>query len=102
MTARTFTRSAVHDMDKIDLTELLGATDLIWGGTTPTARGVWVTYTGSGPDARTHVWADTSGDLTPDLHIVLVGYIPIDRTDFVGVGAPESNRKQAAMAGAAS
>jgi len=102
MTTKTSVRSFVHDIDKIDLTDLLGATDLVWGGTTPTPKGVWISHTGSGPSARTHVWADTSGDLTPDLHIVLIGNISIDQTDFRGVSVRASNRTQVAMAGAAS
>ena len=47
----------VNGQDKIDLTTLLGPVDLVWGNTTPTARGVWVTHTGPNTD----VWADTNG-----------------------------------------
>jgi len=101
MTTRTSVRSFVREIDKIDLIDLLGESDLVWGGTTPTPKGVWISHTGSGPSARTHVWADTSGDLTPNLHIVLIGNIPIDLTDFRGVSARALNRTQGAMAGAA-
>lgn len=56
-----FTRGA----DRIDLSALLGTTDLVWGGTTPTANGVWYTSNGT----TISVFIDTAGD-------------------FIGVAAP--------------
>ncbi len=78
-----------HGIDKIDLSALLGAADLVWGAGTTTANGVWVTHTGSGGNARTHVWADINGNsATRELHIVLLGNIPLDVNDFIGVASP--------------
>ncbi len=75
-----------HGIDKIDIAPLLGLTDFQWGGTTPTANGVWVTHTGSGINARTHVWADTNGNpSTTEFHISLVGDISLNASDFLGI-----------------
>jgi VCBS repeat-containing protein len=72
-----FTRGA----DKIDLTSLLGTTDLVWGGTTPVANGVWYANVGG----VTYVYADVNGDTTPELAIQLTGNLSLSNTDFFGV-----------------
>src|SRR4051794_26307796 len=44
--------------DKIDLSALLGAADLAWGGTTPNDNSVWYAKSGT----STFVYADTGND----------------------------------------
>jgi VCBS repeat-containing protein len=81
----------VHGTDKIDLTGLAatvagsgGALHFTGGAA---AHGVWVTHTGSGGSAQTHIWADTNGNTTADFHVILNGNITIDATDFIGLGS---------------
>jgi Ca2+-binding RTX toxin-like protein len=63
---RDFARGA----DRIDLSSLLGAVDLAWGGTTPTANGVWYAHV----NGNTIVSADVDGDAaTIDLALKLTG-----------------------------
>ena len=72
------------ELDKIDLTQLLGATDLNWGGTTPTANGVW--YVKDIPNNVTYVYADINGNsATPELAIKLLGLHDLTNVDFCGV-----------------
>ena len=72
------------ELDKIDLTQLLGATDLNWGGTTPTANGVW--YVKDVPNNVTYVYADINGNsATPELAIKLLGLHDLTNGDFCGV-----------------
>ncbi len=73
----------VQGSDKIDLGALLGATDLAWGGTTPTANGVW--YGNDG--VNTYVYADTNGDGLFDLKIKMLGLYTMTPDDFLGVAA---------------
>ncbi|MDH2348678.1 VCBS domain-containing protein, partial [Bradyrhizobium sp. SSUT77] len=99
-----FITDFTHGSDKIDFTSLAisgsGGT-LFWSGSIAAAHGVWVTHTGSGCDVVTNIYADTTGDLTPDLHIVLNGNVPIDLSDFLGVGAAVTNHAPVAVADAA-
>ncbi|MGB9149302.1 MAG: VCBS domain-containing protein, partial [Burkholderiales bacterium] len=68
--------------DKIDLTSLLGATDLNWGNTTPTANGVWYKQIGG----NTYVYADIDGNPnTVELAIKLTGLYNLSNADFCGV-----------------
>ena len=78
--------------DKIDLRPLLGATDLIFGGTTPTPNGVWFQRMGG----KTFVFADVTGDNTPDLKIQLNGTFTLTSADFLGV-AGEGNHAPVAV-----
>ncbi len=72
-----------NTLDKIDLTTLLGATDLNWGGKTPTANGVWFQH---GPDGNTYVMADVNGRVsTAELLIRLDGIHELTNNDFLGV-----------------
>jgi Ca2+-binding RTX toxin-like protein len=69
--------------DKIDLSALLGATDLAWGGTTPNDNSVWYAKNG----ASTYVYADTGNDAPPELMIELrnTTSLILKPTDFLGV-----------------
>jgi VCBS repeat-containing protein len=68
--------------DKMDLTSLLGATELAWGGTAPTAYGAWHEVRG----CETFVFADVDGDATTaELVVRLKGGHELDPTDFLGV-----------------
>jgi len=78
-TITDFTQGA----DKIDLRPLLGATDLIFVGTTPTLNGVWFQQDVS--LNKTFVFADVTGNNTPDLKIQLNGLFTLTSADFLGV-----------------
>jgi VCBS repeat-containing protein len=69
--------------DKIDLSALLGATDLIWGNQTATINGAWFNNVGS----KTFVFADTTGDGKADLKIELkhTPGLQLKVSDFIGV-----------------
>lgn len=68
--------------DKIDLSTLLGCRDLVWGGKTPTANGVWYATVGG----VTYVYADVDGKPnTPELTIKLTGAHQLTAADFIGV-----------------
>jgi Ca2+-binding RTX toxin-like protein len=69
--------------DKIDLSALLGATDLNWGGTTPTGNAVW--YVNSG--TQTFIYADIDNNPPPDVMIALQnrGSLTLTANDFIGV-----------------
>ena len=69
--------------DKIDLSAFLGATNLGWGGTTPTGNAVW--YVNSG--TTTFVYADIDNNPPPDVMIALQnrGTSPMTANDFIGV-----------------
>ncbi|HYD96861.1 MAG TPA: cadherin domain-containing protein, partial [Noviherbaspirillum sp.] len=72
--------------DRIDLTALLGTTDLAWGGTTPTANGVWYTKNGT----TTSIFIDTNGaPATPEMRIDLqnTSALVLSASDFLGVRA---------------
>jgi Ca2+-binding RTX toxin-like protein len=75
--------------DKIDLSDLLESTDLVWGDQTATANGVWYQNLGS----STFVYADTTGDKVADLKIELKHTAGLKLTvdDFIGVSAPVDN-----------
>ncbi|MEQ6289383.1 cadherin domain-containing protein, partial [Vogesella sp. GCM10023246] len=72
------------ERDKINLQQLLGeATDLKWGGNTPTANGVWFV---NAADGNTYVYADINGNPgTPELAIKLLGTHHLLIGDFQGV-----------------
>jgi len=70
--------------DRIDLSALLGATNLVWGGTTPTSNGVWLGAAGG----RTIVYADVTGDAAPDVRIELDGAPALTPAVFFGVTQP--------------
>lgn len=75
--------------DRIDLGALRGAADLAWGGTKPTAGGVWFKLAPGG----VHVLADTDGNLAngPELKIVLKKFSgELTARDFIGVSAGDS------------
>ncbi len=75
------------DLDKIDLTQLLGAADLQWGNNTPTAHGAWFTVSGG----NTYVWADINGSPgTAELAIKIAGVHNLVAGDFLGVSIPVS------------
>jgi len=79
--------------DKIDLSNLLGVVDLAWGGTTPTANGVWYAHV----NGNTIVYADVDGNAaTIDLAIKLTGIHNLTAADFVGVAG--NNELPSAMA----
>jgi Ca2+-binding RTX toxin-like protein len=70
--------------DRIDLSALLGATDLLWGGTTAAANGVWYTKNGT----TTSIFIDTNGaPATPEMRIDLqnTASLVLDASDFLGV-----------------
>ncbi|MFM7967655.1 immunoglobulin-like domain-containing protein, partial [Aeromonas sp. A-5] len=69
--------------DKIDLVQLLGDdVDLKWGGTTPTAYGVWFKHEGG----NTYVYADISGNpAVAELAFKLTGIHHLVVGDFLGV-----------------
>lgn len=67
--------------DKIDLRPFLGAADLNWGNTTPTANGIWYQQSGG----NTFVYADVDGDKVADLKIQLNGIHDLSNVDFLGV-----------------
>ena len=69
--------------DKIDLSALLGATDLAWAGTTPTGNAVW--YVNSG--TQTFIYADIDNNPPPDVMIALqnAGSMALTASDFIGV-----------------
>jgi Ca2+-binding RTX toxin-like protein len=76
-----------HGADKIDLSALAGASNLIFTGTTPGSHAVW--YASSG--TSTFIYASTSGDAAPELMIELAntsGLVP-SAADFLGV-SPDS------------
>jgi Ca2+-binding RTX toxin-like protein len=62
---------------------LLGATDLAWGGTTPTVNGVWYAKSGT----STFIYASDAGSSAPELMIELANSAALVPTvgDFVGV-----------------
>jgi Ca2+-binding RTX toxin-like protein len=75
--------------DRINLSALLGATtDLTWGGTVPTANGVWYTRSGT----TISVFIDTNGaPATPEMRIDLQNMgtsTVLSASDFTGVVAP--------------
>lgn len=75
--------------DLIDLDALLGAEDLAWGGTTPTANGVWFAPVRHG----TKVLADTDGNLAngAELKVVLKHFsLELTPEDFIGVSAEDN------------
>jgi Ca2+-binding RTX toxin-like protein len=75
--------------DKIDLSALLGATDLAWGGTTPNDNTVWYAKSGT----STFVYADTGNDAPPELMIELrnTTALVLTPSDFIGVvGSPNT------------
>ncbi|WP_202963176.1 VCBS domain-containing protein, partial [Aeromonas aquatica] len=75
------------EQDKIDLVQLLGdGVDLKWGGTTPTANGVWFKQLGG----DTYVYADIGGNTTAELAIRLSGIHNLVAADFLGVTIPNS------------
>ena len=78
-TITDFTQGA----DKIDLSALLGATDLGWGGTAPTGNSVW--YVNSG--TQTFIYVDIDNNPPPDLMIALQnrGSMTLAANDFIGV-----------------
>ena len=69
--------------DKIDLSALLGASDLAWGDKTPTASGAW--YESSG--RSTFVFVDTGDDGVADMKIELKNTtgLELSADDFLGV-----------------
>jgi Ca2+-binding RTX toxin-like protein len=71
--------------DKIDLSALLGATDLAWGGTTPTVNGAWYAKSGT----STFIYASDAGSSAPELMIELANTTALVPTlgDFIGVAA---------------
>ena len=85
-------RSPSHQ-DKIDLVGLLGNVDLTWGGTTATPNGVWYAHATEPVDLDvpgvtrdvTFVYADVSGNTTPELVIKLIGRHELREADFLGV-----------------
>ncbi len=88
------------NLDKIDLTQLLGATDLNWGGTTPRANGVWFKIDAG----NTYVYADINGNPgSPELAIKLLGVHNLTNNDFLGVknAAPEIVPSATTAAGSA-
>ena len=75
--------SSANGLDKIDLSALLGTTDLNWGGQIPTANGVWFQH---GPDGNTYVMADVNGNTaTAELLIRLDGIHNLSSNDFLGL-----------------
>ena len=84
-----FTRGA----DRINLTALLGTADLAWGGTTPTANGVWYTRNGT----TISIFVDTNGaPATPEMRIDLQNMATgtvLAASDFLGVAAPPTRRQ---------
>ncbi|MFO1376880.1 MAG: VCBS domain-containing protein [Steroidobacteraceae bacterium] len=82
MTEQDVIQDFTQGQDKIDLAALLGATDLVWGGTTPTPKGLWY-----GPvNTNTNVYVDLNGDTTADFRIQVNGLLTMTKADFVGVG----------------
>lgn len=84
-TIADFTRGS----DKIDVRPLLGATDLAFGDTIPTAFGVWYQ---DQSDGTTLVYADVDGNTsTTELVIRLNGLFDLSKSDFLGLvnAAPE-------------
>jgi ELWxxDGT repeat protein len=73
--------------DKIDLSALLGATDLAFVGLTAAANGIWYANAGGNTD----VFADVTGDGVADLHVKLTGTHALTASDFIGVAAPATN-----------
>ena len=74
--------------DRIDLTALSAVTGLIWGGTTPTANGVWYSMSGT----TLSVFIDTNNaPATPEMRIDLQNMAAgtvLAASDFLGVAAP--------------
>jgi VCBS repeat-containing protein len=73
-------------VDKIDLSAILGATDLTWGGeNTPTPNGVW--FVRDAAAGKTYIYADTDGaaTTTPELLATLDGLHQLSNADFLGV-----------------
>jgi len=70
--------------DRIDLSALLGPTDLAWGNKTAMASAAWYQNSGS----STFVFADTTGDAAADLKIELkhTSGLKLTVNDFIGVG----------------
>jgi uncharacterized delta-60 repeat protein len=71
----------VRGEDRIELAQLPVAAKLAWGGTTPTARGVWYTQL----FGQTFVFASLNDDTFPELRITLDGLHNLTPTDFWGV-----------------
>jgi hypothetical protein len=75
----------VQGEDRIDLTALLGATDLTWGGLTATANGVWYSRSGT----TVSIFIDTNGAPgTPEMRIDLQNMSTstvLTASDFTGV-----------------
>jgi Ca2+-binding RTX toxin-like protein len=69
--------------DRIDLSALLGGRSLVWGGTVPTAYGVWYEKSGS----TTFVYVDTDGTPPPEMRIELdnTAALTLHASDFLGV-----------------
>ncbi|HXS80474.1 MAG TPA: putative Ig domain-containing protein [Gammaproteobacteria bacterium] len=69
--------------DRIDFRQLPELFDhkLAWGGTTPTAGGVWYRHA----SGQTQVFASTNADTVAELRIVLDGILNLAPTDFWGV-----------------
>lgn len=82
--------------DRIDLSGLLGATDLKWGNATAIANGIWFASVGTG----TFLYADTGGDAVADMGIELRNTPGLTMTigDFIGV---KENAAPAFTSGAA-
>lgn len=81
-------------VDKIDLVSLLGGTDLVFGGTTPTVDGVWYRQS----DGNTHIYADINGNTVAELVIQLNGRYNLLATDFLGVSTVVVNHAPVAVA----
>jgi uncharacterized delta-60 repeat protein len=71
----------VRGEDRIDLHSLPIEKKLAWGGTTPTANGVWFTQA----FGQTFVFASLNGDRFPEMRITLNGLHNLTPTDFWGV-----------------
>lgn len=72
-------------VDRIDLAAILGATDLLWGGTGPLAYAVWHAFDGT----DTWVYVDTDGNAgTREMVIRLLGEHALTQADFLGVAGP--------------
>ncbi|MEI6723712.1 MAG: cadherin-like domain-containing protein, partial [Betaproteobacteria bacterium] len=86
-TATDIISDFVQGQDKVDLSALLGATNLKWGALTATANGAWYSKSGT----TTLIFADVTGDLIADLKVQLTGGFTLVVTDFLGVGVPVAN-----------
>lgn len=70
------------DKDLIDLSALLGSSDLAWGGTTATAFAVW--YSQSTVETLIHIDLDGNKG-TAEMQIALWGVHHLAAADFIGV-----------------